>query len=1039
MRTKMKNLDLSLLRAKPRFTEADAVAIARKNFALTVSAETLPGERDQNFLLTAASGERYVLKIANARETRSMLETQNRAMRHLEKRLNFCPQVVAAQNGQFIAETSAATGEKHFVRMLSYLPGKPLASVKRQGPGLMTDLGRRLGELSRALSDFDVPGAHRDFHWDLAQAPDRIPALLPLISDPGLKELIAAAGVDFERQAAPLLPGLRRSVIFNDANDYNVLVGGGDDPFSKDQQVVGIIDFGDMVHSYTIGDLAVAIAYAILDKNEPLDIAVSIAAGFHAVFPIEENEFAVLFDLVRLRLCLSACLAAWQLSQRPGDAYLAISQEAIRRSLPSLLRIPRRFATAKFCHACGLTAVPRVAALREWLRKNREHMAPVVGLDLGSEPLLVFDLGIASPVLTGDPGKTGEAAISQRLFSAMAEAGVKVGIGRYDEARLLYSSPLFVQGDPFAAADRTVHLGMDIFMAAGSAVHAPLDGEVFAFARNPVALDYGPVIILKHRTDDDEPFYSLYGHLSLDSLFGLHAGQAVKKGQVIARIGSADVNGGWTPHLHFQLIVDLLDMGCDFPGVARAADRELWCLFSPDPNLVLAIPEKLFPAPEPARTETLAARQRLIGASVGMSYREPLKAVRGWMQYLFDETGRRYLDAYNNVPHVGHCHPAVTAAAQRQMNVLNTNTRYLHDAINRFAEDLCSTLPAPLRVCFFVNSASEGNELALRLARAFSGRRDMIVLAAAYHGHTTSLIDLSPYKHGGPGGQGAPDWVHAAPLADVYRGPYQAVDPQAGIKYAGQVAAVIDRLREQGRAPAGFIAESCPSVGGQIFFPSGYLSAVYRHVRQAGGVCIADEVQTAYGRTGSHFYAFEKQGVQPDIVVLGKPIGNGHPLSAVVTSAEIASAFANGMEFFSTFGGNPVSCAIGETVLRIVREERLMEHAAAVGDRLLTGLRRLAARYPLIGDVRGSGFFLGVELVKDSRTLEPAAGEADFVVNRLRELGILIGTDGPYHNVLKIRPPMPFSAENADQLLAALDRIFSESFADLPASRMRHG
>ncbi|HSQ35081.1 MAG TPA: aminotransferase class III-fold pyridoxal phosphate-dependent enzyme, partial [Candidatus Binatia bacterium] len=960
-----------------------------------------------------------------------------RAMRPLEKRLTYCPRVIKEQNNDFICETSSAAGEKHFVRLLSYLPGRPLATVQRHGAGLMTDLGRRLGELSLAMAGFDVPGAHRDFHWDLAQAPGRIADLLPLINDPGLKELIAAVHDDFDRHAASLLPGLRRSVILNDANNYNVLVGGGDDPFSKDRQVVGIIDFGDMVYSATIAELAVAIAYAILDRPDPLDIAAQIAAGFHAVFPIAENEFTVLFDLVRLRLCLSACLAVYQQGQRPQDEYLSISQEAIKRTLPALFRIQRRFAAAKFRHACGLPALPQAAALRAWLFKNRGGMAPVAGIDLSREPLLVFDLGVASSELGGDPGRAGETGLSQRLFDAMARAGVQVGIGRYNEARLLYTSPLFVQGDPFAAADRTVHLGMDVFMAAGSSVCAPLDGEVFAFARNRAPLDYGPVIILRHRTDGNETFYTLYGHLSLDSLLGLQAGQTVKKGETIARIGSADVNGGWPPHLHFQVIVDLLDLGCDFPGVGRAAERELWCQFSPDPNLVLGVPEKFFPVPEPVRAETLAARRRWIGASVGLSYREPVKIVRGWMQHLFDETGRRYLDAYNNVPHVGHCHPAVTTAAQRQMNVLNTNTRYLHDAINVFAEDLCATLPEPLRVCFFVNSASEGNELALRLARAYTGRRDMVVLAAAYHGHTTSLIDLSPYKHDGPGGQGAPDWVHVAPLPDVYRGPIKAADPQAGITYAAAVAAVIDRLLRQGRAPAGFIAESCPSVGGQVFFPPGYLSEVYRHIRRGGGVCIADEVQTAYGRIGSHFYAFETQAVVPDIVVLGKPIGNGHPLGAVITTPEIAAAFANGMEFFSTFGGNPVSCAIGAAVLRVVRDERLMAHAAVVGEHLLSGLKLLSARYPINGDVRGSGLFLGVEMVQERMTLQPASEAAAFVVERMRELGILIGSDGPFHNVLKIRPPMPFSVENADFLLSAMDRVFRESFADPTTSCAR--
>jgi 4-aminobutyrate aminotransferase-like enzyme/Ser/Thr protein kinase RdoA (MazF antagonist) len=1027
---KLNHQDRSLLHYKPQFSEQAAVAIVKNTFAVKAEAQSLPSERDQNFLMTTANGKRCILKIANAREDRSVLETQNQAMLHLEKRLPFCPKVMAAPNGEFISEIISPAGDRHFVRLVSYLPGKPLATVKRQSAGLMTDLGRCMGEIDKALTGFDTPGAHRDFYWDLAQAPKLIAEYLPLVKDPLLKELIEKGSADFNRHVGPLLPDLRCSVIFNDANNYNVLVGGGDDLFSKDQQVLGIIDFGDMVYSYTIGDLAVAIAYAVLDKPDPLTVAAQIAAGFNAVFTLEEKEIVVLFDFVRLRLCLSACLAVYQQSQCPQDEYLSVSQEAIRRTLPQLLLIHWRFAEARFRLACGLPPLPRAAVIKDWLLENRENMAAVVGQNLQSEPLLVFDLSIASPHLDGDPEKNHEPELSQRLLSAMDLAKVKIGIGRYNEARMLYTSPLFVKGDLFAETNRTVHLGMDIFMAAASPVYAPLDGKICAFARNQSPLDYGPVIILQHRTNAGDTFYTLYGHLSLNSLTRLKIGQVIKKGQIIGKVGGTDVNGGWTPHLHFQIILDLLGMGCNFPGVASANERELWGLFSLDPNLILAVPEKLFPVPEPTKMETLAARRRFMGGSVSVSYREPLKAVRGWMQYMFDETGRRYLDAYNNVPHVGHCHPEVAAAAQRQMTVLNTNTRYLHDTINRYAESLCATLPAPLRVCFFVNSASEGNELALRLARAYTGQRDMIVVDAAYHGHTTSLIDISPYKNAGPGGQGAPAWVHAAPLADVYRGLYKAADLQAGIKYAGHVEDLIDQLRQQGRAPAGFIAESCPSVGGQIFFPQGYLAEVYRHIRQTGGVCIADEVQTGYGRIGSHFYAFEKQGVVPDIVVLGKPIGNGHPLSAVITTVAIATAFNNGMEFFSTFGGNPVSCAIGEAVLQIVQKERLMDHALTVGEQLLAGLNKFAECYPIIGDVRGSGLFLGIELVKDRRTQQPAAEEAAFIVNRMRELGILIGVDGPLHNVLKIRPPMPFNSENADFLLATLDRVLAESFAE---------
>jgi 4-aminobutyrate aminotransferase-like enzyme len=422
--------------------------------------------------------------------------------------------------------------------------------------------------------------------------------------------------------------------------------------------------------------------------------------------------------------------------------------------------------------------------------------------------------------------------------------------------------------------------------------------------------------------------------------------------------------------------------------------------------------------------DLLAARRRVIGRNVSVGYRHPLHIVRGSMQYLFDADGRRYLDAYNNVPHVGHCHPRVVEAAERQMRALNTNTRYLHENLERYAERLVATLPEPLRVCYFVSSGSEANELALRLARAHTRRRDLIVLDAAYHGNTTTLVDISPYKFNGPGGEGKPPWVHVVPLPDVYRSRVaargRAPGADAGATFAAAVSAAIDRIRAYGYGLCGFIAESCPSVGGQIMLPPGYLAAVYEAVRGAGGVCIADEVQTAYGRVGSSFYAFEDQGVVPDIVVLGKPIGNGHPIGAVVTTREIAASFDNGMEFFSTFGGNTVSCAVGLAVLDVMEEEKLQAHAARVGAHLLERLRPLVERASLAGEVRGSGLFIGVELVRDRGTLEPATEEAAEVVNRLREEGILIGTDGPHHNVLKIRPPMPFTAGDADILASAL-------------------
>jgi 4-aminobutyrate aminotransferase-like enzyme len=399
------------------------------------------------------------------------------------------------------------------------------------------------------------------------------------------------------------------------------------------------------------------------------------------------------------------------------------------------------------------------------------------------------------------------------------------------------------------------------------------------------------------------------------------------------------------------------------------------------------------------------------------------------MQYLYDDTGRAFLDVYNNVPLVGHSHPRVVRAVQERIALLNTNTRYLHDNVNRYAQRLTRLLPGHLRVCYFVNSGSEANELALRLARTHTGREDVIVLEHAYHGHTTTLIDISPYKFNGPGGRGRKPWVHVAPIPDDYRGPYRRDDPQAGAKYAQHVAEIMEQARTEGRRVAAYIAETQPSVAGQIVFPSGYLVETYKHVRALGGVCIADEVQVGFGRLGTHFWGFETQGVVPDIVVLGKPIGNAFPLAAVVTTPEIAASFDNGMEFFSTFGGNPVACAAGLAVLDVLETEHLQENAFQVGRYLIARLKALQEKYALLGDVRGSGLFLGLDLVLNKEIRAPAPKQASYVVNRLRERGILTGTDGPHHNVIKLRPPLIFSKADADLFVATLDEILREDAA----------
>jgi 4-aminobutyrate aminotransferase-like enzyme len=317
----------------------------------------------------------------------------------------------------------------------------------------------------------------------------------------------------------------------------------------------------------------------------------------------------------------------------------------------------------------------------------------------------------------------------------------------------------------------------------------------------------------------------------------------------------------------------------------------------------------------------------------------------------------------------------------------------------------------------------------LRLARAYTGQRDLIVSEGAYHGHTSTLIDISPYKAEGAGGAGLPPWVHKADVPDLYRGKYRRDNPNAGLHYAQDVQRIIDGIHAQDRGLCGFIIESVPSVGGQIVLPDGYLPAVYASVRAAGGVCIADEVQTGFGRLGSHFWAFERYGVVPDIVALGKPIGNGYPMGAVITTPAIANAFDNGMEFFSTFGGSTVACAVGNAVLDVIEQEDLQAHALEVGDAFASKLCEVMARHSIIGDVRGGGLMLGLELVNDRETLAPAAKQASYIANRMQQRGVLIGTDGIHHNILKIRGPMCLTHDDVDVFVRELDAVLEEDGA----------
>jgi len=784
-------------RVTPPLSPAEAARIALELFSLRGDVRPLPGEYDDNFHLLIPDGRGFVLKIMHAARELPFVDMQCRALTHLAERAPHLalPRVIPNSNGELFTQVQVADGSRRIVWLLSFLPGLTLNEVASHTPELLESLGRFLAEIDTALLDFSHPAANRILKWDLSRSHWAFEKL-SFIADPQQRALAEHFLNLFEQETVPRFHRLRRGVIYGDANDHNVLVS---PESSKHREVVSVIDFGDLHTGLTVAEPAVAAAYAILGKDDPLAAASSVLAGYHRRFPLNDDEVAVFFSLMAARLAVSVVNSAHRKSLIPGDPYVTITELAAWAALERLAQIP---------------------------------------------------LSLAN-----------------------------------DRLRAATIPP--------------------------------------ATAPSPVGTDVTQ--------------------------------------------------------------------------------------------------------PHPTLEQSLSARQKYFASNLSLSYDRPLKIVRGWMQYLYDDTGRAFLDVYNNVPLVGHSHPRVVRAVQEQVALLNTNTRYLHDNILQYAERLTALLPTPLRVCFFVNSGSEANELALRLARTHTGREDIIVLEHGYHGHTSTLIDISPYKFNGPGGKGQKSWVHVAPIADDYRGLHRRGEPELGRKYASYVAEILQKLKREGRGAAAFIAETLPSVAGQIVFPPGYLSEVYKHVRAAGAVCIADEVQVGFGRLGTHFWGFETQAAVPDIVVLGKPIGNAFPLAAVVTTAEIAASFANGMEFFSTFGGNPVACAAGLAVLDVLEADHLQQNALKVGAEWLGELRALQAQFPVIGDVRGMGLFLGIDLVTDRGARTPATAQAHYVVNRLRDLGILAGTDGPHHNVLKLRPPLIFSAADAAFFTSTLSSILAEA------------
>jgi len=741
-----------------------------------IKVERLSGLDNANYLVETLT-EKYIFKTyPYFQDALSLVDAENNALLFLQNEGQRNIQIPIPSKNQSYTALVNIDGQECICRMLSYLDGKFLVEVPHSKK-LFQSFGKFLAQLDLKLQQFtDFRITARKLKWDIQYLSLSKKHLdnIPKNKD---RSIVHYYFKQYDENVLPFIPELRTAIIHNDANEWNVLVA--------QEEVSGIIDFGDMSHTFLINELAIAITYACYDKENPLEWASILLKSYHETLPVQEIELEVLYYLIAARLCISVCISANSRAKKGGNEYAFVSEKNAWQMLYRWLAINPSAAENCFREAAGFPA-KNPPPVEKIIGKRNKHMSSVLSVS--------------------------------------------------------YDKPIYMKGAAF--------------------------------------------------------------------------------------------------------------------------------------------------------------------------------------QYMYDAYGNTFLDAYNNIPHVGHSHPKVVEAGQRQMAKLNTNTRYLYDSLNEYAEKLLSKFPDSLNKVYFVNSGSAATDLALRMANGHSGNEKIMVLEHGYHGNTRAAIDVSYYKFNNPKGSGKKEHILVAPIPDTYRGKYTKDDGSAGKSYAEEAI----ELMENSDTPIGtFISEPIIGCGGQVPLAKGYLKHLYPATRKQGGVCIIDEVQTGFGRMGHYYWAYEAQEVVPDMVILGKPMANGHPMGAVVCTSEISASFEKGVEFFSSFGGNPVSCAIALSVLEVIEEENLQDNAKIVGDYYKSLLQALQNKYPCIGDVRGSGLYLGVEIVKDY-SMDPDTGLAHCIKNELRNRHILISTDGPYDSVLKTKPPLQFSKEDASKTVEQIEDILKSHY-----------
>lgn len=972
----------------PTVSDEQVQALLLDRYDTVVSSQDqLPGETDHNVHVVDRGGREFVLKVAHDSDRTALTERsvvlEELSVHHPELPI---PRVVKAVDGASVVDVGDPAGA--VAQLLTWLPGQSLKAYGAPSRALLTDVGAATGRLGAAMDKLRSAPVSQVHYWDLANAGRVIEECLPTVADGDLARDIARAG-EMWPSVADRYRELPAGLAHHDLNVFNILVSPGDGR----AHVSGIIDFGDMMHAARVSDLAILLSSIMRLSDQPLEALGTVTAAYNLECPLSEDEVDLAYPLAVIRTAVvAATTARMDAEGSHGDPRHRSSGSP--QLLHTLLRHPVELGVAGVRRACGLNGFSSGNVARQWLGRHTADAFPVEQSDLP-----VVDLSATGQTYdSADPRRPGE--LREAAHDAIVSHWPSAAIGRHGEPRFLV--PVRHRR---GIDDYDVQLGITAYATPGTPVRAPISGAI----EHPLAPDAEPVI--RHEPESGVTFWTLLRGATSD----LAPGSAVTAGEVVGHVRDVSWADGLPARLEVQVaVIDPNDMA-DVPHEVAGSDIALWQDLLPDPSSLFGLEPW-----QPSIVQTLEQRDRYLPQTHPTYFREPVTVVRGSGCWLYDEHGRAYLDALNNVTLVGHGHPRLVEAASRQMRRLNTNSRFVYTALTDYASRLTETLPEGLDVVYFVNSGSEANDLALRMARFVSGRQDLVVVEGAYHGNTALVSDVSPSRYAY---YGKPTTTHPTPAPDRYRGQYTYDDVDAGRRYARHVTDTFATLQAQGNPAAAFIYEPLLAGGGQVVLPPEYLSTITNDARDRGVLTIADEVQVGFGRLGEAFWGFQTQGpdVVPDIVTVGKSMGNGFPVAAMITTREISQAFDSAGKYFSTYGGNPVSCVVGLELLDIMRDEGLQENARVIGQYWREQLAELGERHHLIGDVRGQGFYSGVEFVSDRSTKQPATAATLAICEELKDNGVMVHTTGPSGNVLKLKPPLTFTRDHVDLFVETLD------------------